>query len=196
MRSRGIERYPRSVYRIRRRSRGPARSFIWSVRKLAWSRIGSTLLAIIVALTLTLICQGHDHGTEHIGPHLTFLGESVDGQSASSISIQAIPEFSPLDSAVIDMVGMDMPGAAMQASWQFPIPANGVTSNSVGANIASAVTNAPLESTSLSTVSLMLLMMLLWRDPHLRPLEIAEAIRRRSQSIASPEPPPPRFGFA
>ena len=33
------------------------------------------LLALLVGLTLTLVCQGHIHGNVRMGPHLTFLGE-------------------------------------------------------------------------------------------------------------------------
>src|SRR3978361_1961805 len=59
-----------------------------SVRRVQRSRIGSATLAIIVGLTLTLICQGHEHGSVHMGPHLTFMDS---GSHNHAVVPQAVP---------------------------------------------------------------------------------------------------------
>src|SRR5438067_3330970 len=77
----GVECYTRPGYIAHRRrgsSRNPSRSLIRFVRKLEWSRMGATLLALLVGFSLTLVCQGHVRDNHHVGPHLTILGAPVD----------------------------------------------------------------------------------------------------------------------
>jgi len=42
-------------------------------------RVSRGLLTILVGLSLTLVCQGHDTATRHTGPHLSLLGENNVG---------------------------------------------------------------------------------------------------------------------
>jgi len=180
------------------------------VRKLRWSRIGATLLAFVVGLTLTLVCQGHDRGNEHTGPHLTFLGgpqhnHNLDDQGASLDNTRdsAAPDqiglldmsMPGMDLSQPDMSLMDMAGMDMQVNNQLPTPETATTTpqfNTVGPNIVSPVTTPPLESTNFATLSFLLLLPLLRRGLNLRPLDIAVAARRKSQTGTTPEPPPPR----
>src|ERR1700737_3814954 len=70
-------RYSRAGYLIYRDVPGSSnslRSFVRSLRRLEWSRIGSALLALLIGLTLTLVCQGHLSDNHLTGPPLAFLG--------------------------------------------------------------------------------------------------------------------------
>ncbi|MEP6775726.1 MAG: hypothetical protein ABJA50_09035 [Chloroflexota bacterium] len=91
-------------------------------RKIDWTRAGSALLALLVAATLTLICQGHDRGSYHQGPHLAFLDifgyhhapaaqatPPGDGfEPVSFDSLYTLDVSGSMDMASMDMAGMDM----------------------------------------------------------------------------------------
>src|SRR5438132_3517776 len=108
----GVECYTRSGYIAHRRrgsSRNPLRSLIRFVRKLEWSRVGATLLALLVGFTLTLVCQGHVQDNHHAGPHLTFLGAPVDNHH---LEAQNAPLDNSSDSAKpgsMDIHGLSLP---------------------------------------------------------------------------------------
>jgi hypothetical protein len=201
----GLVCYRRPGYLAYRRgsSRNPLRSLIRFVRKLEWSRIGATLLALLVGFTLTLVCQGHIRDNHHAGPHLTFLGDPLDNHhlDAHNVSLNHSSDSTELGSMDIhgmsmpDMNGsqpeipsMYMPGTATFAAGRPPTLATAAPPNSIGANIGSAVTDPPLDT----TLGLMLLLPLLRRGLNLRPLEMAVTSRRKSQTSTAPEPPPPR----
>ena len=100
------------------------------------------LLALLVGLTLTLVCQGHIQGNEHIGPHLTFLGEldhdqyghNPDTHGASPNDGLGSGLASLTDMLGMDMSGMDMAGMAISASEQLAvlITASADTSSTLG----------------------------------------------------------------
>ena len=165
--------------------------------------MGATLLAFLVGFTLTLVCQGHVQDNHHAGPHLTFLGAPVDNhhlgvQNASLDNSSDATEPGSMDihgTSMLDMDGsqpktasMHMPGTETYAAGQPPTMATAAPPSSIGANIGSAVTDPPLDT----TLGLLLLLPLLRRGLNLRPLEIAATSRRKSQTSAAPEPPPPR----
>jgi hypothetical protein len=186
-------------------------------RKIDWTRAGSALLALLVAATLTLICQGHDRGAYHQGPHLTFLDIFVHHHTpAAQVALSDdgfdLGTFDALDaldtSGSMDMAGMDMSQGDMHSMHMVKLavyshavrqpspttispPAPDAT-NPGGANIASAVTNSTSEATGISMLSILLLVSMLRRDPIFALLEPAATNRRKSQVIALAEPPPPR----
>src|SRR5437588_6042028 len=114
MSSMGVERHTRSGNRERRDRRGralfrdrcgPLRSLRRSIRTLEWSRLAAAMLALLVGFTLTLVCQGHDRGNYHTGPHLTFLGGPLHDHSSNEQSVSPNDNW---DSAGLGQ--MDMPG--------------------------------------------------------------------------------------
>jgi len=180
-------------------------------RKIDWSRAGSVLLALLVAATLTLICQGHDRGAYHQGPHLTFLDifahhHAPAAQAAPPDDGFELVSFDSLDaldtSGSMNMAGMDMsqgdmhlmhklhPVAYSPAAWQLPPSVPDATNP--GANIASAVTNSTSEAGALSMLSFLLLVSMVRRGLTLSPLDVAVTARRKSQVAVLAEPPPPR----
>lgn len=182
------------------------------MRKIDWTRAGSALLALLVAATLTLICQGHDRGAYHQGPHLTFLDIFAHHHAPSA---QVVPpddgfelvSFDSLDalntSGTMDMAGMDMSQGDMHlmhmanlAAYshgvgQLPPSAPDAT-NPGGANLASAVTNSSSEAVGLSMLSFLLLVSMVRRGLTFSLLDVAATARRKSQVAALAEPPPPR----
>lgn len=52
-------------------------------------RLFRPLLAILVGLSLTLICQGHDANNRHTGPHVSLLGENNVGHAQYDTSAVA-----------------------------------------------------------------------------------------------------------
>ena len=181
-------------------------------RKIDWSRAGSALLALLVAATLTLICQGHDRGAYHQGPHLTFLDifahhHAPAAQAAPPDDGFELVSFDSLDaldtSGSMDMAGMDMSQGDMRsmhmvnlaayayAAWQLP-PSSVPDATNPGANIASAVTNSTSEAGALSMLSFLLLVSMVRRGLTLSPLDVAVTARRKSQVAVLAEPPPPR----
>lgn len=52
-------------------------------------RLFRALLAILVGLSLTLICQGHETTNRHTGPHVSLLGESNVGHAQGDNSAVA-----------------------------------------------------------------------------------------------------------
>jgi hypothetical protein len=160
---------------------------------------------------LTLVCQGHYHGSEHSGPHLTFMGgpghnQTMQGAASASAGTgqSASTGMSAMDMSGMDMSGMDTPAMAISAAEQLAILINapadtstapGTPGGSPGANIASAVTTPPLESESIATLSFLLLIFLLRHSPELYPLEMRATAAKRSQTTVMPEAPPPRLGL-
>src|SRR5262249_55104009 len=105
-----------------------------SARKSKRPRVGPTLLAILVGLTLTLVCQGHSRGSEHTGPHLTFLGElnhSLHAHAADTQSARAsagvdtdsstLADMPGMDMSAVDTAGIDIPGTWISVAEQISI---------------------------------------------------------------------------
>jgi hypothetical protein len=169
-------------------------------------------MALLVAVTLTMICQGHDLGGYHTGPHLTFMGELGHEHSVAEQSAIMDDGFDPVDfdaldaldpTGAMDMAGMDMTAAEMHAMHMPGADANSQglrqlstlptqATNSAGANLASVVSSSGAETMSLSMLSFLLLVSLLWRDSRFSALDMAGVIRRKSQTAMTAEPPPPR----
>ncbi len=200
-------------HRNRRNIHAHLPSLKLSPPKIDWTRAGSALLALLVAATLTLICQGHDRGAYHQGPHLTFLDifayhHTPVAQTAppdAGFDLVSFDSLGALDaSGSMDMAGMDMShgdkhsmhmvnlAAYSHVVWQFPSSSIPDAANPGGANIASAVTNSTSEATGLSMLSFLLFVSILWRAPPYALLDMTATTRRKSQVIALAEPPPPR----
>ena len=182
------------------------------MRKIDWMRAGSALLALLVAATLTMICQGHDRGAYHQGPHLTFLDifmhhdapaaqitPSEDGfELVSFDSLDSLDTSGSMDMAVMEMSQGDMHlmhmaklAAYSHGVGQLPLSSVPDAINP-GANIASAVTNSTSEAGALSMLSFLLLVAMFRRSLTFSLLDIAATTRRKSQVAALAEPPPPR----
>jgi hypothetical protein len=198
-------------HRNRRHNHAHLPSLRRFVRKIDWTRAGSALLALLVAATLTLICQGHDWGAYHQGPHLTFLDIFAHHHTPSA---QVVPpddgfelvSFDSLDalntSGTMDMAGMDMSQGDMHSMHMANLAAysHGVgqlppsvpDATNPGANLASAVTNSTSEAGALSMLSFLLLMSMFPRGLAFSLFDVAATARRKSQVAVLAEPPPPR----
>jgi hypothetical protein len=171
-------------------------------RKIQWSRVAHSFLALLVTLTLTLVCQGHDRAGYHSGPHLTLLGGLPHSHPTSPTSHP--PPDADLDplsfdalvsgsTGTIDMAGMDMSQHHMHSMLMpdSPAPSSAGVGSPAGANIASVVSNSA-EATGVSLLSFMLLISLLQGASGIGVLELAGVLRRKSQITILAEPPPPR----
>ena len=58
-------------------------------------RVFRALLTILVGLSLTLICQGHDTASWHTGPHLSLLGENNVGHEQHAPVVDAAHTYHP-----------------------------------------------------------------------------------------------------
>jgi hypothetical protein len=173
-------------------------------RKIEWSRVAHSFLALLVTLTLTLVCQGHDRAGYHSGPHLTLLGGLPYSHSHPTSPISQPPPDADLDplsfdalvsgsTGTTDMAGMDMSQHHMHSMLMpgSPAPPSAGADSPAGANIASVVSNSA-EATGVSLLSFMLLISLFQGVSGMGVLELAGVLRRKSQISILAEPPPPR----
>lgn len=127
----------------------------------AWQR-WRVLLALLVGLNLTFICQGHDHKGHYTALHLSFLGEPHnpdehdEGRDEESIA-------EPVED--VAQAGRNSPSLAPGAHLG-PLSFAGVAVTLLG--LASLSAASPL------------------------PLIFAGARLRKSQTTPQPETPPPR----
>ncbi|MEA2573892.1 MAG: hypothetical protein QOH93_1190 [Chloroflexia bacterium] len=132
-------------------------------------RVRRLLLFILVAVNLTIVCQGHADGSGHTGVHLALLGEphmedELVDRSAASTGAEAEHETRPTNVPVQEAGRNSDPTLLSEGSH--------VTSLSILAVALLIIFAGPLKTFSLYTLS---------------------GVTWGSRSTKPPEPPPPRL---
>ena len=142
-------------------------------------RVSRGLLTILVGLSLTLVCQGHDTATRHTGPHLSLLGENNVGHEQHATA-DAAPRFTDhSDHAIVDQHSDLTSAYSSPLNLQQDVAATGPTLNSAHGT----------ESSSMQVAIIFAALSVLLRRYHVasRGQPLAGSV-----ALAPPDHPPPR----
>jgi hypothetical protein len=145
-------------------------------------RVRRLLLFVLVAMNLTLVCQGHAADGGHTGMHLSLLGELHPG---------AAEEHAQATLASQEVEAVHEPGhlAAQLSHMSRP---TSLPIDDAGRNSDPALLSGASHHTSLSTLAVALLVMIA-APVHTFSLYVSSQVTWRSSSRRPPETPPPRL---